>query len=739
MDCGRMVARVSVLAGWLTAICSMTVSANLLTAQDKAQDKAAAKQVSVKLEKTGLALAPSEAAFFSSSLNMGEAWQRELESGVIGGLRQTSYGQELEAYLKDKWDNPDPQFEQAKRLLTGAIARDIVKLLGDMSSQECFVFGDKNWSQFLNAFVKMQYETAGLNGQDPSVMREHFLGLDREYFDAIPIPTTVIGFQLSEDGNARTQLDAFEGIVRVALGGAEQLKAFAKNLKRADLSNGQTLTMSFDADDIPWENLPVSDGDAQELLDHVADMISGRKIVLSVGVLDNRLLFSISEKTDTLVSLGKGAKLLSTAPIEQLAKNLPANLRGIQYNSGEFRVASLKSNFGNYFERIAMQITTPLSTQFDSDEFDEWQEKLLEDCEWLDEKMEEVLPKYAAMLAYSFDSADGMESYAYDWTPSWILENAQPLSVATHAGTSPLTLLASRQKWLKGVGEIIEATMDELPNHVEALIDSGMLDDQQSEQFEKVSKKVLPIVEDMYAAVRDKLVAGMDGNESVTAITAQAKAGQLNEYAPVPPVPLPLPEVAVAVKIKNRDLFLSGCDEVIQGINALIDIIRQENPGDVAPGVRVPTAKEESLADGGKRYSFPMGAPIPWDQFEVQMAINKDVAVLGYSTRQVKDMYQSRSLAARPAWYSEKEPFAMVGYIDLAGIVKAIKPWIHYGLVYNGGDIDEPFPAVGDAPTPAGSDLLEMWDCLTRLGKCAGTTTVDNKGVTVSHWIWVGE
>ncbi len=525
----------------------------------------------------------------------------------------------------------------------------------------------------------------------------------------------------------------------MALGNATELKEFAKKLKRSDLKNGQTLTMTFQADDIPWESIPIPSDDVQELVDHLAEMISGRKMVLSAGVLDNRFLFSISEKPDTLVSLGKGPNLLSTDELKQLTKNPPANLRGIQFSSGEFRLASLETNFGNYFERMALQLTAPLEAQFGSDAFDEWREKLLDDCEWLDDHMTELLPKYAGMLAYTFDSADGAETYVYDWTPSALLENAKPIAVTTHAGSSPLLLMAMRQKWMKGLGEIVTAVLDELPNHVEALADSGMLEDDDVEKFEKVAEKVLPILNDLVTALRDKVMAGMDGNESVTALTAKATASKLNEYSPPPPAPLPLPEVGIAVKIKNRDLFLSGCDEVIQCINAFIDVARQENPGEVPPGARVPDALEESLPDGGKRYYFPLGAPAPWDQFEIQLALNKEVAVLGYSTRQVKDMYQSRPLAARPGWYSESEPIAAVGYIDLAGIFKSIKPWIQYGLANAPVEMDQPLVPAGDVPVPSGNDILEMWDCLNKLGKSAGTTTVDKSGVTISHWIWVGE
>jgi hypothetical protein len=222
-------------------------------------------------------------------------------------------------------------------------------------------------------------------------------------------------------------------------------------------------------------------------------------------------------------------------------------------------------------------------------------------------------------------------------------------------------------------------------------------------------------------------------------VTAIATANQLSEDAPPPPEPLPLPEVALVLKLKSKDQFLSGCDHFVSGINKMLDFIRQQNPGAIPPSVQVPPPDEESLP-GGTRYSYPSGAPAPFEQFELQMAINDQVAILGYSTRQVRDMYTKRPLAARPAWYSEKEPTAGVGFVDLAGIIKAIKPWIHYGLTVTGKELSEPLgPAGGEAPVPTGADILQIWDTFKRAGKLAGTTVIDKDGVTVSHVIWVGE
>ncbi len=66
---------------------------------------------------------------------------------------------------------------------------------------------------------------------------------------------------------------------------------------------------------------------------------------------------------------------------------------------------------------------------------------------------------------------------------------------------------------------------------------------------------------------------------------------------------------------------------------------------------------------------------------------------------------------------------------------------VHFGLASNNPDMDAPLgpQEEGGPPVPSGNDILQIWDCFKKLGKAAGTTTVDDKGVTVSHWIMVAE
>lgn len=709
--------------------------------QGAAPAKAAAAAPAIDLKQTALALAPSDAAFFNSSLNMRKGW-KEIEEGWLADVRRVPYVQQLETYLRAQWDNPEGQGAQAKAFLDSPIAQDILHLIVDMSAQECFIYGEHNWTDFLDGVATLQSDLSQLDTNDQEELNEYFMQVDKADVDAVPVPTTIIGFQLSDDANARTQLDALQGVLQLALGSADELKPLAEGLRRKDLDNGQILSITLEADDIPWDTFPGQDDEEiAKTRDHLRELLAGRKVVISLAVIDKRLLLAVSENADTLLQMGRGESLLSNKRFKLLTDAKPADLRGVSYASAEWRTAIWNVNFGSYFERLAQQISGPLvALADDPDSLQEWQEKLIEDCQWLDEQIAELMPEYAEALSYSFATPQGKETLTYDWTPSVFLENAKPLAVASHGGTAPLILAAQRQQPLDEVAEIIDAVMDEIPVHAKQLIESGVFDEDDAEKAQEIFDGAWPIVEDMYAAVRDDIMPSLDGRECLVAVTAISTLNHLSEDAPPPPEPLPVPEIGLVLKLNNEDQFLSGCNEFLTALNEMIGFVRDQNPDALPPDLEIPPPDEESLPGGGTRFSYKSFAPAPFEQFQLQMAIDNQVAVLGYSTRQVRDMFQSRPLAARPAWYNENQPTAAVGFIDIAGIFKAIKPWVHYGLAASGKELNEPLgPSTGDAPVPTGADILQIWDTFNRFGKAAGTTVIDKDDVTVSHWIWVAQ
>ncbi|MFO1066535.1 MAG: hypothetical protein U0892_21965 [Pirellulales bacterium] len=694
-------------------------------------------QEATKLEETGLSLAPSDAAFYSSSLGLGKVWEREVTSGWVAEVRKVPYVQDFEAYVREQYSQNVAANPQVKAYAEGPIVQDLLGLLKDMVSNEIFIIGDKSWCDFAEQFGAFQNEMVAFNPETPEEVQEFVLAIEKAQVDAIKIPSTVIGFQLTEDTSARDYLNALEGLVRTALSASEELAPIGKALKRKDSRFGHSLSLQLKTDDIPWDKIPETDEKAGEAIQHLRSLLEGRSLYISLAVLNNRGFIAISEDPKLLENLGKGETLLKNETIQVLKKANPANLRGINYASAEWRVAGWEMSAASYFENLANQLSAPLmQLEADEDALAAIREKLVEDGAWLDGIAEKMQPKYGPMLGYSFDTDQGNESFVYDWTPSWLLENAQPLAVTRHAGKSPLLMAASRQKWIVEVNEVIEGVLEKIPGYIEAATTAGLLESEDAEKTQAIAEELLPIVSDLHDAIRAKIIPGLDGNESLLSVAAQWTTTQPSPYGPTADEPLPLPEIGLAMKLKNKDQFLSGLEDVFGALNKLINVGHELNPDGIPAGAAVPEPQEEQFAKG-TRYFFPLGAEPPFDQCEFQMMVDDNVAVFGYSSRQVKAMFEDRALATRPAWYKANDPAASVAYVDVAGVFKAIKPWVRYSLTTATGDLSQPLgQAEAGAPVPTGDDVLQIWDCFRKLGKAAGTTVIDDEGVTVSHWLW---
>jgi hypothetical protein len=102
------------------------------------------------------------------------------------------------------------------------------------------------------------------------------------------------------------------------------------------------------------------------------------------------------------------------------------------------------------------------------------------------------------------------------------------------------------------------------------------------------------------------------------------------------------------------------------------------------------------------------------------------------------DLIQEKPLATRPAWLSPEMPVASIRIVDIAGIVTAVSPWLEFGIQTVMGDLNTPV-SMSDGPIPTGDDVVQIWECLTSLGKVAATTVIDEDGVTVSRWVWVSQ
>lgn len=688
------------------------------------------------LEATALSVAPQDAAFFVTSLNMREAWTEFLNGRFVARLRAVPFINQLEMEFQTQWDNPNGQLGQAKDMLDNPNVRNILKLGQDMLSDEMFVYGGSDWCETIEGLMEFQSEIVDRMSQGPDAMQTFFENLTREDFNRIHVPTTVFGFRIDDDENARLQLDALQGFIQLAGMSSQELKPFLERLKRSDLSDGQTLSITLDSGLIPLDAL---NGDDRQFAEKIVELLGDRQLSLAIGVKSNRLLLAFGEGDSTIDHVGEaGEKLLEHEVISTLREANTDRLRSISYVSQRWAESQWKANFGKYFQNLASQLVIAIESEATNvPDLTEWRDKIQKDAVWLDSKLNELVPAIGPILSWSRAIDGGAEGYSYNWSKNVILENGSPISVLEHAGQMPLLMIGFKQSDLSIVDDMLSFVIEHGQDHLERFVSLAERDETDRESALKVVEKGWPLFAASYRIFHEKICPALAENETLIAVSAGWTLDELPNLPP-PSRPLPMPEVGLACALENRELFLEGCRDLYDLFDRVVDLIREIDPSAVPADYSVPRPEEEQLGRAS-RYSYSqLTQAVPLPGFMPQVVVAPNVLVVGYSDRQVKDMLQARELETRPAWMEPSTPTAVVTYADFAGMFRAVRPWVEFALMMTGQDLDKPLsPAPG--PVPTGNDVLQIFDCFTSAGQSASTTRLVEDGPTVTRWVWVGE
>ena len=422
-----------------------------------------------------------------------------------------------------------------------------------------------------------------------------------------------------------------------------------------------------------------------------------------------------------------------------LLENMPNDLRSISYVSKEWRESQWDATYGSYFQNIADQFAAGVSSEASEVvDIEQWQAAIMEDAADLDERIGEFEHEMDAALSWSFASEVGMEGMTYDWSENVFLENAEPMSIVRHAGTKPLMMMAVKYRAQPLLGELVTELLNRAPEHIRHFIALAFQDEEQREQSRAILDRAWPLVEETYTIAMNEIFPALDDLEALFTMSAQWTTPELSLDLPPPDQPLPLPEVSAAIKLRNRDQFLSGCKELYGVFDKMVELIHETQPDTLSDGFSIPRPQREELA-GATRFYYEQFPQSTFEGFEPQVVVSNDTVVLGYSARQVLDLIQEKPLAIRPAWLAPEMPVASIGMVDISEMVKAVSPWLSFGFQIVIGDLDTPLPVpFNDGPIPTGGDIVQIWECLASLGKIAATTVIDDDGITVSRWVWVG-
>ncbi|MCR9297213.1 MAG: hypothetical protein NXI32_31330, partial [bacterium] len=242
--------------------------------------------VADELEDTALSIAPSDVAFFSTSVNLQQSWRDFVESRFLARLRAVPYIQELEAEFDRQWEDPEGQLAEAKAWIKSPNIQNLLKLGQEMLSDETFVFGSDQWCDTIEGIVDLQNRVVDRMSAGPEAAQEFLMELTQEDIGRIRVPDTVFGFRINDVDNAQLQLDALEAIVRLGGSQVEEARVFLDRLKRSELKDGQTLSLTLDPSMIPLDTIPAP---ASEMAQRIVDLLEGRQFSFALGVKSKML------------------------------------------------------------------------------------------------------------------------------------------------------------------------------------------------------------------------------------------------------------------------------------------------------------------------------------------------------------------------------------------------------------------------------------------------------------------
>ncbi len=686
---------------------------------------------------TALALAPTDADFFSSSLQLKEQWTRFLGSKFVAEIKEVEVVQQVIQRIRDEWDAAEGPIGQAKAALKTPLAKDFLALAEEMFSQEIFVLGDGNSSQFILEMVDMQQEVMSIMRTDgPEAIPAWIDSLTKEEVDEIPIPTFVIGFRINDQERALTILDQLQGIVALGLGSVPQLAPVSEAFDRVEDSRGTRLVLSLSTEMIPWDQIPEQGEEEQAMIDKIRELLEDRELTLTMGQLDNYVILAFSEGQEPIAELGKKGSLLEHPHLQPLKDKASENLSAIFYVSDKFSDAQFQANFKNYFSKQYAGIAPAIEGEL-GDDLPEFVENIEEDLEWLDERMDSFVPDFKGSLGFAFLTKTGQEGYTYNRTEDVLFDGSKKLDILQHVGKDPYAFFAWREQyhldWVKFAREVAQ----KVRGYLEAAVDSEVIEGEQAQQTQLFLEKGWPLLSRLADLVEQNFVpATKDGQHAFVLQFGNLESEQWFKDMPRSDEPLPLPEFASITGVSDKQLLIDGFIGVFSWGDSIVELLRELEPNSVPSGYSIPRPEHVSHSKGDKyMYAIPDDCPVP-KEMALQAIIDDHYMICSYSEKLTDEIAGSSSTSVASQVIDSRQNLASASYVNFGRIAKAMTPWIRYAIITQFKDLDAlVIPEEDTFPGMSGKSLMQIWSAFSHMGTLASSTQTGKEG-SVMHWTY---
>ena len=679
-------------------------------------------------ESSSLKIVPADVEFYSSSLRNREQFDALVNSKAFARLMQMPVVQMGVGFLKQQWENSDDlDFQEFKEFLDEPDNKQLLEVLVDAISQEIFFYGDAGFADLVSVVTELSgvQRTAGLQalatGQDPGeIIAKRIMGLLQKHSAKLNIPTTVIGFKLTDTKRAQTQLSRLETLLTQILTKEPELK---KRFRREQIGGSQFLTLRLDGTLVPWEEVrrELSELD-EDQVDKLIALAKKKTLTISLGLRGDYLLLSIGANNKHLQALGKGKLLVDRKELAPLRKFADKRITSVNYASEEFMKRMGTANLQRLDDLVGLaEQGIPLA------QLEEKQtEDLIADAKSLVADIKKFIPKPGAVMGFSFLNGSGYEGYKYDWSENLYYDGSKPLSILDHVGGNPIAFYAARGKYSPQNYQLLVKWLKRGYHHAQAIV-LEQLDEADREKFETVRKAIEPLLTRLDKATSQMLIPAVKDGQGTLVLDAKLTSKQWQMMMPPSKKPLPMLEFGLVYGVSDAGLLKKAFGEYFAIVREALKRLHEADP-DTIPPIQVPKPQTEKSSSGTiYKYAIPPALGLD-PRIAPSAGLSDNVLAISLLPPFTKRLLAKTPMRTSAPLGNTNRPLAAAAQFNWAGLAEALTPWIDYGfnLATDGIGENPEFNAIKDQ-IHTGLDVLKCFRGYSSV------TYVEGKAMVTHH------
>jgi hypothetical protein len=641
-----------------------------------------------EVEKLDLSLQwmPGDAAFYVAVLRNREQVEAAANSQAWKKLKELPAVQHAWRLAHAKLQEPESPLAPLLALYQRPENRELVRLLGDMASEEIFCLGGDSWIRFADVAgqlagtlqfnpATMMLKAQGKQEEAAKLQAKMILKALAEHADALQIPDVVIGCKISDVSRAETQLKRVEDWLHRQADRNEKLKGRVDRRKVAD---GDFLTLTLSGSMIPWDEWLEDTEDYEDTIKKLNEL----QVTIALGIRHRYLLLSLGSSTDYLQKLDGHNGLVDRPELKLLAPFSKHRLTSISYLSRAMhaKLATSPKDIDRAFERAGGYLDKAGLSE-------EMHERIAKDMKRMAQDLKTFFPEVGAILGFSFLDGHGLQSYEYDWGAYPRRDSSQPLELLDHVGSDPLIAAVSHSKPAPQRYDILVKWLGIGRGYFEDFV-LPLLGDERASKYKTACNLLLPILHRIDEATRQDLLPALATGECGFVLDAKLKSRQWYRGLPAVKTPLPLPEPAFICGIADSSKFRTAFAEYRMALNDLI-LAARELGAKQMPAFQIPEPEDRPVP-GGTLYYYP-------NQLLQLFGVDAQILPTAGLSDKVLALTISRAHAERllaktplrpPADLSIEggpvsqfgKPLASACYVNTPGIIDAVAPWIDMAI-----------------------------------------------------------